>query len=123
EGASSRSPNAGQSVAGRTTLLESNPTGRAGAANGRTPPPAQPTASGPRAGAPSSQPAASPAPPNIPPARMDSVRLTNRLDTSGYGASRSAAATSTPASAAAGRDSASDKIPAAPREIASALFK
>jgi len=54
---------------------------------------------------------------------MDSVRLTNRLDTSGYGASRSAAATSTPASAAAGRDSASDKIPAAPREIASALFK
>ena len=123
EGASSRLPNAGQSVAGRTTLLESNPTGRAGAANGRTPPPAQRTASGPRAAAPSSPPAASPAPPNIPPARMDSVRLTNRLDTSGYGASRSAAATSTPASAAAGRDSASDKIPAAPREIASALFK
>ena len=79
--------------------------------------------------APVQSPAASP--PTVPLARPDSMRLTTRVDTgAGYPASRSTPTTPAPAPAppaasapAAARDSAPDRIPPAPREIASALFK
>jgi serine/threonine-protein kinase len=68
------------------------------------------------------------APPTVPLARPDSVRLTSRVDTgAGYGASRTAPPTSSPTPAspapAPARDTADDRIPPAPREIATALFK
>jgi serine/threonine protein kinase len=67
--------------------------------------------------------------PIVPPARPESTRLASRVDSSaGYG-SKAAPSSSTPAPAAsspapaASRDSAADRIPPAPKEIASALFK
>jgi hypothetical protein len=72
--------------------------------------------------------------PIVPPPRTDSVRLTtNRVDSGGYGASRPAASTPTPAASAtaaapppttpAARDSSTERIPPASREVAAALFK
>jgi hypothetical protein len=66
----------------------------------------------------------------VAPVRPDSVRLTTRVDTgAGYGA-RAAASPAAPPPAPASaspypapRDSATDRIPPAPREIAAALFK
>jgi serine/threonine-protein kinase len=80
------------------------------------------------------KPATPPSVPIVPPPRTDSVRLTtNRVDSSGYGASRPAASTPTPAASAAtaapppatpaARDSSADRIPPASREVAAALFK
>jgi hypothetical protein len=65
-------------------------------------------------------------PPAVPPVRAESARLTTRIDTgSGYGPPRSTspAAPPAPAPSASARDSAADRIPPAPREIAVALFK
>jgi eukaryotic-like serine/threonine-protein kinase len=76
-----------------------------------------------------SQPAPSSAPPVVPRLRPDSARLTTRADTgSGYGSTRSTSSPATPPPNAAtppapARDSAADRIPPAPREIAVALFK
>jgi len=92
------------------------------------------TGTGASASASTGQPSTPPAtPPTVPILRPDSVRLTtNRVDsTAGYPASRATAAAPTASTAttpppanppAAARDSA-ERIPAAPREVASALYK
>jgi hypothetical protein len=73
-----------------------------------------------------------PAVPTVPPPRIDSARLTtNRVDSSGYPASRpSTSASPTPSNpppatppTAPVRDSSAERIPAASREVAAALFK
>jgi serine/threonine-protein kinase len=91
--------------------------------------PTRPNAGQARAGAPI-EPAGTPAPPTVPTARADSVRLTaNRVDSSGASAARPASAayapqsTSAPSPPGATRDSAEDRIPAASREVATALFR
>ena len=67
--------------------------------------------------------------PVVPPVRPDSARLTTRVDTgSGYGANRPTASNAAPPAAPVpagnpARDSAAERIPPAPREIAAALFK
>jgi hypothetical protein len=95
-----------------------------------------PAAAGAAAGAATAtnKPATPPSVPIVPPPRTDSVRLTtSRIDSSGYGASRPAASTPTPAAsttaaappptAPAARDSSAERIPPASREVAAALFK
>jgi serine/threonine-protein kinase len=62
--------------------------------------------------------------PAVPRVRTDSVRLTTRVDTgAGYAQPPSASTSAAPPAATPSRDLSADRIPPAPREIASALFK